>query len=152
MRKTSLAGIALIKRSEGLRLVAYKDLGPTGILTIGWGHTGPDVRPTMKITEAQAEVLFRADLEEAERAVRDLVKVPILQGQFDALVDFVFNLGAKALAGSTLLRMLNKQDYTDAGHQLIKWVYAGGQVQPGLLRRRTDARNLWFSPNFNANV
>lgn len=148
MRKTSLAGIALIKRSEGLRLTSYKDIG--GVLTIGWGHTGPDVLPNMKITQAMAEVLFKGDLEKAERAVSDLVTVPILQGHFDALVDFTFNLGAGALKSSTLLRLLNGQDYTGAGHQLIKWVYASGEVQPGLLRRRTDARNLWFSTAFNA--
>jgi lysozyme len=144
MRKCSAAGIDLIKRSEGLRLTSYRC--PAGVLTIGYGHTGPDVPPGLTITPDYADALFRGDLERAERAVNDLVTVPLLQGQFDALCDFVFNLGENALRKSTLLKMLNRQDYTSAGHQLIKWVYVKGEVSKGLLRRRTDARDLWFSP------
>jgi lysozyme len=71
------------------------------------------------------------------------VKVALTQGQFDALVDFVFNLGAGRLAGSTLLRMLNAGNTTGAGQHLLLWVNAGGKPQPGLVTRRKAELALW---------
>src|SRR5271165_5063255 len=97
----SEAGLELTKRFEGLRLKAYQDDG--GVWTIGYGHTGKDVKPRMTITEAKADDLLRSDVHTAVDAVSRLVTVPLTQGQFDALVDFVFNLGPTKFAGSTLL-------------------------------------------------
>ena len=134
MHTYSSAGLALTKSHEGLRLTAYRDCA--GILTIGFGHTGPDVREGQTISEAEAENLLLADLAPAIRCVNDAVKVPLTQGQFDALVDFVYNSGRGNFLRSSLLVKLNSGDYAGAAAQFMKWVYAGGQVEEGLVRRR----------------
>ncbi|KMN36495.1 muraminidase [Chromobacterium sp. LK1] len=139
--KTSDAGITLVKSSEGLKLVAYKC--PAGIWTNGYGHTGPDVTPGQVITQAQADALLARDLERFEAGVARLVKVPLNQNQFDALVCFSFNLGLGALQGSTLLRLLNAGDYAGAAAQFPRWNKAGGKELPGLARRRAAEQSLF---------
>ncbi|WP_266156493.1 lysozyme [Dyella silvatica] len=141
----SATGIALIKRFEGFRAQAYRD--SVGIWTIGYGHTGPDVTPGLSIDMAQATALLQADLAQATTAIASLVKVPLQQSQFDALTSFTFNLGAKALAGSTLLRKLNASDYLGAAAEFERWSQAGGQVLAGLLRRRIAERTLFLAPD-----
>lgn len=126
-------GLDLCAEFEGLRLVAY--LCPAKIWTIGYGHT-KGVKPGDKITIEQARAFLREDVKEAEEAVNALVKVPLTQGQFDALVDFTFNLGRGALAGSTLLKLLNATKYDAARLEFVKWNKAGGKVLDGLTRRR----------------
>ena len=96
--RTSENGVELIKRFEGLELEAYQDIA--GIWTIGYGHTGSDVQPGMKISERDAEELLRRDLKPREQAVEGAVKVPLNQNEFDALVSFVYNVGAAAFRGS----------------------------------------------------
>ena len=128
------AGIALTKGFEGLRLKAYQDCG--GVLTIGYGHTGPDVVEGMTIDEAQAEALLRADVQAAVDCVNRAVTTVIAQNQFDALVDFCFNVGCGGLLNSTLLRKVNAEDFAGAAAQFALWVHAGGEVVAGLVRRR----------------
>jgi lysozyme len=128
------AGIALTKGFEGLRLTAYRDCG--GVLTIGYGHTGPDVVVGMTIDEAKAETLLRADLQTAVDCVNRSVTATITQNQFDALVDFCFNVGCGSLLNSTLLRKLNATDFSGAAAQVGLWVHAGSEVVAGLVRRR----------------
>ncbi len=101
--KLSVNGMNHIKNWEGLRLKAYKC--PAGVWTIGYGHTGPDVKPGGTITQAQADALLDKDTDDAESAVNTLVKVPLSQNQFDALVSFVFNTGIGSFKNSTLLRL-----------------------------------------------
>ncbi len=137
----SQAGLNHIKANEGLRTTAYRD--PVGIWTIGYGHTGADVKPGQKITEAQAEALLRKDVAWAENAVRKNVKVPLTQGQFDALTSFTFNCGAGALQKSTLLKKLNAGDYAGAQAEFGKWVHGGGKVLPGLVRRRAEEAQMF---------
>ena len=137
----SQSGLNHIKGHEGLRTTAYRD--PVGILTIGYGHTGADVKPGQKITEAQAEALLRKDVAWAENAVRKHVKVPLTQGQFDALTSFTFNCGAGALQKSTLLKKLNAGDYAGAQAEFGKWVRGGGRVLPGLVRRRDEEAQMF---------
>lgn len=143
--KTSALGVALIKQFEGLRTCAYLDAA--GIWTIGYGHTGADVRSGARIDTAQADRLLRQDLSVAEEAVRALVTVPLAQASFDALASFVFNIGANAFAGSTLLRKLNAGDPEGAAAEFERWRHAGGRVLPGLLRRRIAERTLFLSPH-----
>ena len=114
-------GLALIRQFEGLRLSAYRC--PAGIPTIGYGSTA-GVKLGQAITAERAEQLLREDVRQFEAAVSRLVKVPLTQGQFDALTSFAFNLGAKALEKSTLLRLLNAGDYSGAAAQFERWVYA----------------------------
>ena len=147
MLTTDVDGLALIERSEGLRLQVYQD--QAGKPTIGYGHL---VRPgedfTGGITAEDAVALLQKDLRDAEVAVNSLVSVPLTQTQFDALADFCFNLGAGALAHSTLLRRLNSGDY-DIGPEFLKWCYvhdpASGSAErdAGLLIRRHREQELW---------
>lgn len=127
-------GLDLICSFEGLRLDAYQDSG--GVWTIGYGHTGSDVQPGQHISESRARELLRQDVATAEKAVRNLVKVPLTQGQYDALVSFTFNCGSGTLRNSTLLKKLNAGDYSGAQAEFGKFVHAGGQTLAGLVRRR----------------
>lgn len=135
------ATIELVKKYEGLELVAYKC--PAGILTIGYGRTGPSVKPGLKITKEQAEKWLIEDLERAATAVRKLVKVPLNDNQFGALVSFTFNLGAQRLKGSTLLKLLNQQKYDLAAEEFPKWCKANGKTLKGLLNRRLEEKALF---------
>ena len=142
--KTSPTGIGLIKSSEGLRLKAYPDPGTGGLpWTIGYGSTS-GVTQKMVITEAQAEQMLAADLVRFERAVERLVRVPLNQGQFDALVSFTYNVGEGNFTKSTLLRKLNAGDTAGAAEQFKRWVNAGGKVLPGLVKRRVAERALFL--------
>lgn len=132
--KTSETGIALIKHYEGLQLNPY--ICPAGKATIGYGHTGPDVVFGITITEADADKLLREDLHFAERGVETYVRVPLTQGQFDALVSFTYNLGVGAMRDSTLLKKVNAMDFEGAAAEFGKWVHGGGRVLPGLIKRR----------------
>lgn len=132
--KYSDAGFALTKEFEGLRLEAYQDCG--GIWTIGYGHTGRDVKPGRRVTELEAEVLLRADLREAVASVNRSVNVPIAQHQFDALVDFCYNVGRGHFERSSLLRKVNVEDFEGAAIQFGLWVNVDVKPVPGLVRRR----------------
>src|SRR5271157_3051528 len=133
--KFSAAGMELLKRSEGFRNRVYLDVA--GIPTIGYGHRllHSDSFPN-GIDEPQAANLLACDVRDAEQAVQRMVKVPLTQGQFDALVDFTFNLGASRLSGSSLLQQLNKGRYDDAAEQLLRWDHAGGEECAALKARR----------------
>jgi lysozyme len=134
------AGLRLIKESEGLRERAYPD--SVGVCTIGYGHTR-DVKLDDTCDEDQAMTWLLEDVADAEAAVCREISMPLTQGQFDALVDFVFNLGQGALAGSTLRRLLNAGDYAGAAAELPKWCHAGNQTLPGLVARRAKERALF---------
>ena len=138
----SAAGFELIKRSEGFRGHVYTDVA--GFPTIGYGHrvTPPESFPG-GIDEARADVILASDVLEAEREVARLVRVALTQGQFDALVDFCYNLGAGRLAGSNLLKELNAGRHNAAGEQLLNWDHVGGQVNAGLKARREAEFQLW---------
>lgn len=140
--KTSDRGIELIKRHEGSVLTAYKC--PAGVWTIGYGHTG-NVSEGMVIDEARAEQLLRDDLKTAEDAVNKQ-RLNLNQNQFDALVSFVFNVGTGNFKNSTLLRKakFNENDPSIAA-EFRKWKYGGGRVLPGLIKRREDEAQLYFS-------
>jgi len=142
--KTSPKGIALIKSAEGLRLKAYPDPGTGGLpWTIGYGSTSGVTR-NMVIAEAQAEQMLASDLVRFERAVERTVRVPLNQGQFDALVSFTYNVGEGNFTKSTLLRKLNAGDTAGAAEQFSRWVHAGGKVLPGLVKRRAAERAMFL--------
>lgn len=140
MRQINKAGLDLIKSFEGLRLKAYKDA--VGIWTVGYGHT-KTATPGMAISEPEAEAMLRNDLAEAQGAVERLVKRPLNDNEYAALVSFVFNLGSGNLSRSTLLRKLNAGDRRGAADQFLVWNKAGGKVLAGLTRRRQAERALF---------
>jgi lysozyme len=130
----SKEGIELTKSFESCRLVAYQDI--KGILTIGYGHTGPDVTEGLTWTQDQADSQLVLDLQRAEHMVDTCVTVTLTQGEYDAMVDLAFNIGTNAEKGSTLLKLVNQGDCADAANEFEKWDHASGQVVAGLLRRR----------------
>jgi len=138
----SATGLELIKESEGFRSSVYLDV--EGYPTIGYGHRliHPETFPR-GITEAQGTAILYSDVREAEQTVARLVKAQLTQGQYDALVDFVFNLGQTHLAESTLLRQLNSGRFEEAGQQLLRWDHAGAQENAGLKARREAELSLW---------
>lgn len=139
---TSNAGVEFIKSKEGFEPVPKPD--PIGIPTVGYGHvTHPWEDFNEPLTEAKALDLLKKDLIPREQYIKCFVKVPLTQGQFDALVSFVFNLGGEALKNSSLLRFLNAGMYAAAAIQFLCWVHADHKVLPGLVARRTQERTMF---------
>lgn len=134
--KYSLKGLQLTEDFEadgGPKLVAYQD--SVGRWTIGYGHTA-GVKPGDCCTKEQVEAMLHADIAWAEAFVNHIVTRILTQGEFDALVDFTFNLGSGNFQSSTLLKLVNDGDLEDAAKQFEQWDHAGGKVVAGLLRRR----------------
>lgn len=138
--KYSLNGYKQTQKHEGVRLTAYQDGG--GVWTIGYGHTH-GVQKGDVITLEHAQLFLGSDIEDSVEAVNKYVKVPLTQNQFDALVDFTFNLGTNALVTSTLLRLLNAGKYKEAQLQFIRWNKDNGKVVAGLTARRMDNAALF---------
>lgn len=139
-RIINAAGLALVRAYEGLQLEAYRDSG--GVWTIGYGHTH-GVKPGDAISAERAEHMLEADLMGAEATVMRLVRVPLTDNQFSALVSFVFNVGEAQCARSTLLRKLNGGGYGLVPACLKSWIFDNGRVQPGLVKRRAAEAALW---------
>ena len=130
-------GLHLTENFEGLRLIAYPDPATNGDpWTIGYGHTGAEVHKGMTITQEQAEELLMQDVKKAAATVNAKVTTDITQEEFDALVDFVFNVGAGNFNASTLLKKVNSGDIQGAANEFLKWDMAAGKHMAGLLKRR----------------
>lgn len=140
--RTSTAGIHLIKHFESFRSVRYLCAG--GKWTIGWGHTKGVTEHTPAITVPQGDDLLVEDLAQFEEDVESWVKVDLLQCQFDALVSFIFNLGANAFSKSTLLKKLNAGDTMGAADEFLRWNKAKDKVLAGLVKRREAERALFL--------
>lgn len=152
----SPAAITIVKRWESCRLEAYADEG--GVWTIGYGHTGEDVKQGDKITQRRAEELLAQDMADATNSINgavDFEKVKLTQYQFDALVSFVFNVGPghpgkKAgfvylLNGepSTMLKFINDGMVAAAATQFERWCNVDGRPSAGLRERRIAERDLY---------
>ncbi|VDH16096.1 Phage-related lysozyme (muraminidase) [Algoriella xinjiangensis] len=146
---TGKKGLDLIKKYEGFFSKPYLD--PIGIPTIGYGATyyPNKVKVTMKdkpITETEASDLLVQMLKVYENQVALLVRKPINQNQFDALVSFTYNLGATNLGKSTLLKKVNANPQDKSiSDEFMKWNRASGKVFNGLTKRRKDEAALYFS-------
>ena len=140
--KASKNAYSLIRRFEGKSNKAYQD--SAGVWTIGYGHTGGVVKG-QTISDDEVERLLAEDVAVAENAV-NAQNLNLTQDQFDALVDFVFNLGAGNFNKSTLLKKIsNDPNDPTIYDEFLRWVYAGGVKLLGLVRRRTDEANLYFT-------
>ena len=129
----SKVGLALTESFESCRLVAYQDSG--GRWTIGYGHTA-GVKEGDTCTQEQAEQWLSEDIQWASSVVNKNVTVTLTQQEFDALVDFVYNLGSGNFENSTLLELLNSGDYAGAAEQFERWNKVHGTIIAGLVRRR----------------
>ena len=142
----SSVGLNLIKVQEGCILHAYKDA--VGKPTIGIGHLivdGDGFDMTSIITEQQALDLLAQDVQERVTQLNNALQVDVTQNQFDALMDFVYNLGVGALQSSTLLRVLNAGDPIEAANHFAQWDIAGGRVLSDLVKRRQAEHDLFVS-------
>jgi lysozyme len=150
MTQTSADGRAFIVREEGgHQLKAYRC--QAGVLTIGVGHTGPEVRDGLVITREQSETLLKLDLARFEAAVASATGgVALHQHEFDALVSLAFNIGAAAFAGSTLAHRLRARDWYAARCQFTVWNRAAGVFNPGLLARRTRELVLFATGEYGS--
>ena len=138
-------GLALTESFEGLRLVAYPDPGTGGVpWTIGYGHTR-GVQPGDTCTQEQAEAWLLEDVQAAADDVNARVNVALTQDEFDALVDFTFNVGAGNFNHSTLLAKVNAGDIEGAAAEFKKWNLAAGHVLAGLVRRRAAETTLFLT-------
>ena len=139
---TALAhAMALIRRWEGCRLVAYKC--PAGIWTIGWGSTGPGISEGVRWTQAQADERLARDVEKFMVGVRKLLRRPVTEAQLGAMTSLAYNIGIGAFGSSTLLRLFNAGQADLAAAQFAVWRRAGGKVLPGLVNRRADERRVF---------
>ena len=157
--QTGAKGLALIKSFEGCILQAYDDYNDRiathaqlvrGTLTIGWGHTSaagpPPVTIGLTITQDQADQILAADLKPVEQQVANLIKVPLNQNQFDALVSFEFNTGWLGHSQCSLTRAINAGNYALAANDFSLYNEANGQVLTGLVRRRAAEAALFNTP------
>lgn len=145
MRQITQDGLDLICHFEGFSPIIY--LCPAGYPTIGYGHLITEANKERfldGIDELEALDLLKTDVQKAEQSVLRLINVPLTDGQFDALVSFTFNLGGGALQRSTLRRKVNRGEHSAVPAEFMKWVWAGGRKQKGLVRRRR-AEGLLYS-------
>ncbi|MFZ4480696.1 MAG: lysozyme [Rhodoferax sp.] len=158
MMEVPQAAIMLAKRFEGFHRVPKDDPGraypyvcPAGYWTIGYGHLCQSDHPP--ITETEAEDYLAADLMTALNATLRCCPALVTEpdGRLAAIVDFTFNLGAGRLQTSTLRRRINQRDWSGAGQELRRWVYGGGRVLPGLVKRReAEALQLLDNSTFRS--
>lgn len=152
---TSAAGIAFLRKAEGVRATMYLD--SAGLPTIGVGHLltkselssgrldlGAIPWKERPLTDEEIDALLHHDLAGAETAVTNAVHVGLTQNEFDCLVSFTFNIGVRAFQDSTLLTLLNHSQYQEVPGQLRRWVHSAGKVDPGLVARREREVRLWM--------
>lgn len=138
----SESGLNYIKSFEELRLRSY--ICPAGKLTVGYGHTGPDVKPNMIITEGEAAELFRKDCAWVEDAV-NAMNADLKQNEFDALCSLVFNIGGEKFRTSTIRRLIvKKADKQKIADQFLVWTYIKGQYSQGLQNRRREEQKIFL--------
>ncbi|MBN9564875.1 MAG: lysozyme [Alphaproteobacteria bacterium] len=143
MLQISHKGLALIKHFEGFKNKPYTC--PGGYVTIGYGHVVGKDQKFKTITEHEAEELLLIDAQKALQALSRLVRVPLTQPQVDAIISFIFNLGAGAFQRSTLRACINRGDQPQACLEFLKWIKAGGKILPGLVKRRQAEAALYQS-------
>lgn len=118
-----------------------------GVWDIGYGHVCQRGAPP--ITPLDADNLLRSDVARAGAVVSGAVTVPLTQSEYDALVSFTFNVGAKAFRDSTLLRLLNRSQHDAAADQFARWNQAGGKVVFGLTKRRAAERSMFQMADYS---
>lgn len=143
--KASERAISLIKKFEGLRLTSYRC--SAGKWTIGWGST-KDVTPGMTIDLREAELRLIRDLSAIEDELTRMIKIPLSQNQYDAIVSWAFNFGATKVRTSELIRKLNL-GLPGVSDEFLRWVHERNPAtmkmrkSPGLVRRRKEEKDLF---------
>lgn len=141
--KLSIRVMERIKYFEGFRAKTY--ICPSGFKTIGYGHKLSSNDFRVNIDKNEAEVLLLQDITKAAMAVVRNINTKLTEGQFDALISFVFNLGSAALQRSTLRQKINRNEHEEVPKEFMRWIYANGKILPGLIRRREMEVAMYLS-------
>lgn len=146
------AALAILRGAESCRLAAYPDPGSGGEpWTIGWGHTGPDVRRGLIWTQAQCDAQLQQDVaEHADQIAHAIGSEPTTDNQFGAMVSLAFNIGIGNFARSSVLGFHLRGLHHNAAEAFAGWDKAGGRVLPGLVRRRAAEAALYLNPDVAA--
>lgn len=136
----ALSGAYLVGPNEGKVNSTYLD--PISIKTSCYGHTGPELKLGQKFTDDQCLDQLAEDLSSHDKQMMVLIHVPLSDNQHAAFLSFTYNVGVGSFKSSTLLKKLNKEDYSGACNELLKWDKAGGKVLPGLTKRREAERQI----------
>jgi lysozyme len=142
--------VEFVKRWEGLKLEASPDPLVPGVWDVGYGKViklGKDSAKPV-ITREQADTWLREDLASFAEAVDEMVRPTLAQHEFDALCSLAYNVGAKALAASTLMRKLNANDFQGCAEEFPRWIRAGGRIVQGLVKRRQAERAMFEDANY----
>jgi lysozyme len=142
-RHSNSKGIELIKFFEGFKVKPYICSG--GFPTIGFGHKILSNESFKQISQATAENLLKQDLYIAEKSVLRHISTTLNNNQFAALVSFTFNLGGAALQRSTLRQKINYDLHEESSNEFLRWIYVGGKILPGLVKRRKAEQHLFMS-------
>jgi len=135
--------VELVKKYEGFRAVPY--LCPAGYPTVGYGHViTKEETLQYPMSREFAEELLLQDLVKIEMLIKPMIKVDIHPYMLDALISFSFNVGAYAFRASTLRRKLNNHEWYECAEQFLRWIYAGGEILKGLIKRRQEEKELFL--------
>lgn len=137
---TSDHGKMHIIRYEGFSSAPYRDAHGCSVGYGHWLHSGPCAASDRHVTKAEAWEMFEKDISLRENLLRKLVKVPLLQNEFDAMLGFMYNVGAGALRRSTLLKKLNAGDKRGAADEFLRW-----SKNPGIIKRRIATRKMFLN-------
>jgi len=135
-------GMDLVKEFEGFSATPYKC--PADKLTIGYGHVIKAGESFTTITKEQAETLLRIDMKWVEKTINNTISADLTQNEIDALASLIYNIGGTAFRNSTLLKLLNQDNFIDAADEFLKWCHIGKEVSQGLLNRRKKERELFL--------
>ncbi|MFQ6256848.1 lysozyme [Yersinia enterocolitica] len=125
---------------EGREYMPYRDV--VGVLTVCDGHTGKDIVPSKRYSDAECDALLHQDLIPVFAAIDRIVNVPMSDFRKAALASFGYNVGITAMTNSTMVKKLNRGDTSGACDELRRWIKAGGKVWKGLVNRREVEREL----------
>ena len=135
-------GLDLIKNFEGCKLTVYAD--GAGLPTVGYGHMDRTMTIGNTIDQEEANTLLDVDLTRTENVLRKYIKVIITDNQFSALVSLAFNIGVGNFVKSTLLKLVNEEEFDDAAKEFMKWDHLGQDLSVGLMRRREAEKALFL--------
>lgn len=143
------AGLTLIKHYEGVRYKPYRDV--VGVLTVCYGHTGPDIIASKLYTQDECDTLLLADIKKHQAPILPgnphncIRNAPLTYNQRDAVTSFIFNLGEGNFCRSTMAKHLSNRKYASAAAEFPRWNRAGGKVYRGLTNRRLAEQKLYLS-------
>ena len=138
-------GLSLLMAREGKRNEVYRDT--QGVLTVGYGHTGPDVMEGEIWTNERIEEAFAKDLQRFEDALNENITATVDQNQYDALVSWLYNVGTSWARSATLIARVNEGNRGGAAQEFDKW-----HIPPEITSRRNAEKAQFLGTAFEARI